>query len=115
MGVPDRTEVPEKALLDLLGLAARSGSVVMGTDLVRRSARQGKVVGVLLAADASPTQRNKLVPLLDARGVGYRVLLLRDQLGNALGRGPVSAVGLTNESFWRRLAELAEALPPLQD
>jgi ribosomal protein L7Ae-like RNA K-turn-binding protein len=115
LGVPERTQVPEKPLLDLLGLAARSGNVVAGTDLVRRGVRQGKVASVLLAADASPTQRNKLVPLLEARQVAYRVALRRDQLGGAVGRGPLSALGVTNGQFARRVAELVAALPPQQD
>ncbi|HEV2131264.1 MAG TPA: ribosomal L7Ae/L30e/S12e/Gadd45 family protein [Longimicrobiaceae bacterium] len=110
MGVRKPTEVSEKALLDLLGLAARSGNLVAGTDLVRRAVRHGKIAVVLLAADASPTQREKLVPLLDARQIGYQVVLRREQLGGALGRGPISAVGVTNESFARRVAELAAAL-----
>lgn len=115
MGVPKPEDVSEKALLELLGLAARSGNVVAGTDLVRRAVRHGKIAAVLLAADASPTQREKLVPLLDARAVRYHVVLRREQLGGALGRAPLSAVGVMNVSFARRVAELAAALPPLQD
>ncbi len=110
MGVRKAAEVSEKALLDLLGLAARSGSVVAGTDLVRRAVRHGKIAAVLVAADASPTQREKLVPLLEARRIRYQVVLRREQLGGALGRSPVSAVAVTNESFAGRLVELAAAL-----
>ncbi len=110
LGVHEPTKVSEKALLDLLGLAARSGNVVAGTDLVRRAVRHGKIAAVLLAADASPTQREKLVPLLDARQIRYQVVLRREQFGGALGRAPVSAVGVTNESFARRVVELAAAL-----
>lgn len=102
---------PARALADLLGLAWRARAVQAGTDAVRRAVREGAVHGVLLAADSSPTQRQKLVPLLEARGVPYREGLPRDALGAALGRGPVSAVALTNENFARRAAELAAALP----
>lgn len=114
-GVPKPKEDPQKALLGLLGLAARAGSVVAGTDLVRRAVRQGAVSQVLLAADASPVQREKLVPLLAARAVGYRVVLQREQMGGALGRGPVSAVGITDAHFARRAAELAAALTSPQE
>lgn len=106
---------PERALLDLLGLAARARGLVHGTDLVRRAVREGGVAAVLLAADSSPTQRDKLVPLLEARGVAHVSCLSRDAVGAALGRGPVSAVGITNESFARRALELAAALPYPQD
>lgn len=101
---------PERALLDLLGLAARARGLVQGTDATRRGVRDGEVRAVLLAADTSPTQRQKLVPLLEARGIRHATCLTQERLGAALGRDVVSAVGLTNENFARRALELAAAL-----
>jgi ribosomal protein L7Ae-like RNA K-turn-binding protein len=101
---------PERALLDLMGLAARAGSLVRGTDATRQAVRDGEVHGVVVAADVSPTQRQKLVPLLEARGVPYHECLTRERMGDALGRAPVSAVGFTNAGLARRAAELAAAL-----
>jgi len=100
----------ERALLDLVGLAARARGLVPGTDATRRGVRDGEVRAVLLAADASPTQRQKLVPLLVARGIRHATCLSRDRIGAALGRDETSAVGFTNESFARRALELAAAL-----
>lgn len=106
---------PERALLSLLGLAARARALTLGTDMVRGAARNGKLSGALLAADASPTQARKLVPLLEARQISYAVCCTQAELGAALGRGPVSAVGLNDPSFARRIMELARALPLMQD
>jgi ribosomal protein L7Ae-like RNA K-turn-binding protein len=106
---------PERALLSLLGLAARARALTLGTDMVRGAAREGKLSGALLAADASPTQARKLVPLLTARGIPYAVCSAQADLGAAIGRGPVSAVGLNDPSFARRVMELARALPQPQD
>ena len=106
---------PERALLSLLGLAARARALTLGTDMVRGAAREGKLAGAILAADASPTQARKLVPLLQARGIPFAVCSGQDELGAALGRGPVSAVGLNDPSFARRVMELARALPLPQD
>ncbi len=114
-GVPKPEVSPEKALLNLLGLAARSGNVVTGTDQVRKAVRDGTVAGAILAADASPTQREKLLPLLEVRRIPHHIALLREQLGGAMGRAPVSAVGLTTRGFARRAAELARALASVQD
>ncbi|HEV2146777.1 MAG TPA: ribosomal L7Ae/L30e/S12e/Gadd45 family protein [Longimicrobiaceae bacterium] len=112
---PRAARPPEEALLDLLGLAARAGAVVTGTDTVRRGIRDGEVAHVILAADASQTQQQKLVPLLEVRGVPYRVLLDRERLGAALGKGAVSAVGLTNRGFAGRAAELADVISSPQE
>lgn len=106
---------PEQPLLDLLGLAARARELVRGTDAARGAVREGKAVAALVAADASPTQSSKLVPLLEARGIPFVVCLNRVEMGGAIGRGPVSAIAITNRNFARRALELARALSTSQD
>ncbi|MDQ3388844.1 MAG: L7Ae/L30e/S12e/Gadd45 family ribosomal protein [Gemmatimonadota bacterium] len=102
----------EQRLLDLLGLAARAGAIVVGTDMVRGAIRKGEVHFAILATDGSTTQRRKLAPLLEARGVPHGIHLERERLGAAVGRPPLSAIGLTDSAFARRAAELAVALSP---
>ncbi|HEX2091398.1 MAG TPA: L7Ae/L30e/S12e/Gadd45 family ribosomal protein [Longimicrobiaceae bacterium] len=114
-GRPALPESAEEDLVGLLGLAARAGAVSTGTDGVRRDVRDGRVAGVILAADGSPTQHRKLIPLLEARGIPYRILLSRERLGAATGNAPVSALGLTNRGFALRAAELADAIPSPQE
>jgi ribosomal protein L7Ae-like RNA K-turn-binding protein len=109
-GIPRSTPPPERALADILGLAARARALVHGTDMTRKAVREGEVRSVLLAGDAAPAQAKKLVPLLEARRVPFHVCLSREALGFAIGRGPVSAVGITNDSFAKRVAVLAAAL-----
>lgn len=104
-----------RPLLDLLGLAARARALVTGTDMTRTGVRNGEVVGAILAADTSPTQSKKLLPLLQARGVKYAVCLGREEIGAALGREAVSAVGFTDRNFARRAMELAAALANPQE
>lgn len=117
-GTPDEpartAKTPERALGDLLGLAARAGGLAHGTGATREGVRDGEVRVVLLAGDAAPAQARKLVPLLQARGVPFHVCLSRNELGGAIGRGPVSALGITNDSFARRAAELVAALQSSQ-
>jgi ribosomal protein L7Ae-like RNA K-turn-binding protein len=112
---PGAGRPPERVLTDLLGLAARARALVSGTDATRAGAREGSVRMVVLAADASPTQAAKLLPLLEARGIPRFTCLTRTELGAAIGRDEVSAVGLTDPNFARRAAELAAAITPPQD
>jgi ribosomal protein L7Ae-like RNA K-turn-binding protein len=97
-------------VLDLLGLGARAGALVSGTGAVRSAASQGGLYQVILAEDAAEGQRGKLIPLLDARRIPYQIVLTQVELGAAIGRAPVSAVGLTNPDMARRAAELLVAL-----
>lgn len=99
----------ERRLLGLLGLAARAGYVAAGTDAVRRGVRDGKIRTVVIASDAATGQRQKLVPLLRARGIDHFTLSTREALGDAIGRAPVTAVGWTDVNFARRARELAAA------
>ena len=105
----------ERRILELLGLAARAGSVVSGTGAVRAAVREKKLRRVLLAADAAPGQRGKLVPLLEAVGIPYDVRFDRVELGAAIGRAPVSAVGIEGDGFARRLGELVAGLSSRRD
>lgn len=93
-------------VLRLLGLAARAGGVVPGTDRVRTAARRDEVHFVLLAHDASENSREKLVPLLTAKKIPFQTTFSREELGEAVGRSPLSALGLSNASLARRAREL---------
>ncbi len=64
---------------------------------------------VLVAEDASANAKEKLLPLLAKRGIGYVVAASRDALGAAVGRAPLSAVGVTDRAFADRLKALIDA------
>jgi ribosomal protein L7Ae-like RNA K-turn-binding protein len=59
-----------------------------------------------VAEDVSENSLDKLLPLLEKRGVPHAVLFTRDQLGQAVGRSPLSAVGVTHPSFAEKLRAL---------
>jgi ribosomal protein L7Ae-like RNA K-turn-binding protein len=99
LGAPD-------ALLRMLGLAARAGAVLPGTERVREAARAGALEFVLVAADASDNSRDKLLPLLAARQLPHAVRYTRAELGRAVGKAPVSAIGVTDRKFAARVKEL---------
>lgn len=90
----------------MIGLAARAGTVLPGTERVREAARSGILEFALIAADASENSRNKLVPLLDARHIAYAVAGEREALGAAVGKAPISALGITDRKFASRVREM---------
>jgi ribosomal protein L7Ae-like RNA K-turn-binding protein len=97
-----------EAALRLLGLAARAGAVLSGTERVREAARAGTLRFVVVAGDISANTRDKLIPLFEARAVVYREIATRAELGDAVGRPPASALGITDAGFAGRLADLLE-------
>jgi len=94
--------------LNLLGLAARAGSVLPGTERVREAAREGRLALALLARDASDNSRGKLLPLLQARRIPFVIAFGRAELGGAVGRSPLGAVGITDPDLARQVALLVE-------
>ena len=77
-----------------------------GTERVREGVRDRSVTFVLVAADASDNSLDKLVPALKVSRLPYAVRYDRLQLGEAVGRSQLSAVGLLDASFAARLQEL---------
>ena len=101
MAGPDR-------ILNLLGLGARAGNVLPGTERVREAVRGGGAHFVILAADASDNSRGKLLPLLEATGTPYTTKFDRLELGTAIGRAPASAIGVVDAALARRIRTLLE-------
>lgn len=93
-------------MLRLLGLAARAGAILPGTERVREAARAGDARLVVVAGDASGNTRDKLIPLLEARRVPYALAGDRARLGEAVGRAPLGAVAVIDPSFAARIHEL---------
>ena len=96
----NRAEEPD---LRLLGLAARAGALVFGTDLVRRAVRAGNVRLAIVASDISENTSDKLRPLLASRTVAVIEGPDRGELGAMVGRGPLSVVGVIDETFASRM------------
>ena len=92
----------ERPDLRLLGLAARAGALVYGTDLVRRAVKAGRIRLAIVASDISDNTREKL-GLLENRGVAVIEGPDRGELGALVGKGPLSVIGLEEGSFAYRL------------
>lgn len=94
----------------MLGIAARAGAALPGTERVREAARSGALEFTLVASDASDNSRNKLLPLLEARRIPYAVAFDRNALGGAVGKPPVSALGITDRKLATRVKEMLLAM-----
>jgi ribosomal protein L7Ae-like RNA K-turn-binding protein len=94
----------------MLGLAARAGAVLPGTERVREAARGDAVHFALVANDASDNSLDKLLPLLDARQIPYTVRYDRNALGGAVGKAPLSAIAITDIKLAKRVKEMLQQL-----
>jgi ribosomal protein L7Ae-like RNA K-turn-binding protein len=91
--------------LALLGLAQRAGAVARGAGAARHALRKGQARLLILAKDGSEKQREKVLPLARARGVPWTKLGSMDEIGSALGTGPVAVVAVTGSRFAGEIRE----------
>ena len=88
-------------VLRLLGLGLRARRVVVGVSGTRAELQAGKLACVVVAADATQRTLEKVDRAARARGVPVLQGPVADQLGAALGRPPVQAVGVKDPALAR--------------
>ena len=93
----DRSE----KLLSLLGFAARARRLVFGTELCRTAARAGQISLVVIAADASPNTKKRVVDACKYYGCDVcQSAVPSSILASRLGKSGVTAVvGLNDHNF----------------
>ena len=85
----------------MLGLGFRGRLVVVGVEQVRAETKKGTVKLAVIAHDASRHSREKVVPLLRAKGIDIIDVMSADELGAAFGREQTAAVGITDAGLAR--------------
>lgn len=88
-------------VLRLLGLGLRGRLVTVGVDRTREAAFKGGLRLAVVAADASVNSRDKVVPLLTARGITMIETDSAELLGAAVGRAATAVVGVLDAKLAR--------------
>jgi ribosomal protein L7Ae-like RNA K-turn-binding protein len=96
----------ERRVLGLIGLGIRARNAVVGVERVRRAARSGRLALAVVAPDASRHSRDKVLPLLAARGVRVIEGPGTAALGTVVGRDSAVAVGITNAALARGIKDI---------
>jgi ribosomal protein L7Ae-like RNA K-turn-binding protein len=101
----------QERLLRLVGLGVRGRGAVVGIERVRDAARSGKLAVAIIAADASHHSLDKIVPLLEARGINFLDFPSAARLGAAVGRDQTAAVGILDRSLAKGIRDLVRVGP----
>ena len=94
--------------LAMLGLAKRSGSATIGTDLVTKSLPRGKIKLVVYANNSSDNTEKKITDKCKYYGVNcIKAPFSSEELAHAVGsQATVCVIGIANESFSKELTSL---------
>ncbi|HEX6629134.1 MAG TPA: ribosomal L7Ae/L30e/S12e/Gadd45 family protein [Gemmatimonadaceae bacterium] len=103
----------QRKLLGLIGLGVRGRGAVVGVERVRDAAKRGKLHLAIAAPDASSNSLDKVVPLLQARGICVLAGPPAAELGAAAGRETTAVVGIVDRGLAKGIRALStEVMPP---
>ncbi|WP_042471999.1 YlxQ family RNA-binding protein [Bacillus ndiopicus] len=95
-----------RAILQMLGLAARARKVVSGEELVVKEVRTGGAKLVLLANDASANTAKKIKDKCTYYNVEFYVFGDRYDLGHATGKEARVVLAITDSGFAKKMSSL---------
>ena len=96
-------------LLGLIGLGYRARTVTIGVDAIRKDLQAGKCWCVVVAEDASPRTRDKVVRLAAAKEIPLLPGPRAAAIGAQVGKPPVMAVGVRDRALAGGMVQLASA------
>jgi ribosomal protein L7Ae-like RNA K-turn-binding protein len=103
----------QRKMLGLIGLGVRGRGAVVGVERVRDAAKRGKLHLAIAAPDASSNSLDKVVPLLQARGISVLAGPPAAQLGAAAGRETTAVIGIVDRGLAKGIRALStEVMPP---
>ena len=98
----------EDKIYSFLGLATRAGKIVSGDDSTLLELKRGNVKLVIVAEDASDNTKKLFKDKSSYRNVPYVYFSSKLQLGLAIGKAPRAVIGIKDEGFAKKLAELTK-------
>lgn len=83
----------------LLGLAHRARGLAIGSRETRSELRRGEIRLVLLSADGSPRDRERILRVAEEEQVPVRIVGSGEELGAVIGRGAVGVLGIRDRNL----------------
>lgn len=86
-------------LYSLMGMCQKAGKLVSGNETVESAVKGGKAVLLIIAEDIGDSMLKKLSDKAEFYGVETVRFGLKDLIGQSIGKGPRSAVVITDKGF----------------
>ena len=104
-------ESVRRKILGLVGLGIRGRNAIVGVQQVRDAAKRGKLRIALVASDASQNSLDKVISLLDARGVKVLKDFTAGELGEIAGRNSVAVIGVSDAGLAMGISRALSVTP----
>lgn len=102
----------EKDLYNLLGLCQRAGKLISGNDLIETAIRNNKVELLIISCDIGESMSKRYYD----KASFYQVKLItfgeKDFIGANIGKGPRSAVAISDKGFAESFLKKYQTMHP---
>lgn len=95
---------PDK-ILSLLGIAAKSGSIVSGEFSTEKAVKEGKAYLVIVASDASENTQKMFRNMTEFYEVPMYLYARKETLGHFIGKEFRASLAVTNEGLARSIED----------
>lgn len=95
---------PDKVLA-MLGIAAKSGSVLSGEFSTEKAVKEGRACLVIVAEDASDNTKKMFRNMTDFYEVPMYTYAVKEQLGHSIGKEFRASLAVTNEGLARSIED----------
>ena len=96
-------------ILSMIGLSAKSGSLVSGEFAVERAIKSGGTYLVIIASDASDNTKKKFRDMCNYRNVPILEYGKKEELGKVLGKEFRASIAILNENFAKGIRDKINA------
>ncbi len=86
-------------VLNLIGLAQKSGKIMSGESGTEKAVKSGRAVLVILAEDASGNTKKKFQDMCRFYKVPLRIHAAKDYLGHAMGKESRASLAVTDDGL----------------
>lgn len=100
----------DRHLTSMMGLCRKAGKLCTGAPLCEKTLKTKKARLIIVAADSSENTGSKFVNKAFFYEVPCLTMFTKEELGDAVGKGPTAVVAVTDENFAAKIMELVKGL-----
>lgn len=92
-------------VLGLLGISAKAGKIVSGTDLVLEEMQKQKVYLVIIAEDASGKTKKNIIYYCTKNNVQHIIFGTIDELSKSIGKNNKAIIGIEDQNLAKAIID----------
>lgn len=96
----------EEKVYGLLGLTAKSGNIVFGTDACIEKIEKKQVKLIVVASDASEKTKKNMKFICEKNSVPIKVFGTIERISKAIGKNNKAIIGIKNESLANEISKI---------